>query len=84
MLVLTRKVGEQIVVGREIVLVINRISGNRVSIGIEAPEHVRILRGELPLAGPFDDPEPNHSGPDHCGPEERISPGSKAAVSACD
>jgi hypothetical protein len=34
----------------------------------------------LPLAGPFDaDPEP-----DHRGPEERISPGSKALVSACD
>lgn len=80
MLVLTRKVGEQIVVGGEIVLVINRISGNRVSIGIDAPEHVRVLRGELPLAGPFDaDPEP-----DHRGPEERISPGSKALVSACD
>lgn len=80
MLVLTRKIGEQIVVGGEIVLVINRVSGNRVSIGIDAPEHVRIVRGELPLAGPFEAESPT----DHCGPEERISPGSKAVAAVCD
>lgn len=47
MLVLSRKEGERIMVGDNIAVVINRISGNRVTIGIEAPENVSILRGEL-------------------------------------
>jgi carbon storage regulator CsrA len=47
MLVLSRKEGEQLLIGDDIVLTINRINGNRVAIGIEAPRDVRILRGEL-------------------------------------
>lgn len=47
MLVLSRKEGEQLVIGDDIVLTVNRISGNRVAIGIEAPREVRIVRGEL-------------------------------------
>jgi carbon storage regulator len=47
MLVLSRKEGEQLVIGDNIVLTINRISGNRVAIGIDAPRDVRIVRGEL-------------------------------------
>lgn len=47
MLVLSRKEGEQILIGDDIVLTINWISGNRVSIGIEAPRKVKILRSEI-------------------------------------
>ena len=47
MLVLSRKEGEQLVIGDNIILTVNRISGNRVAIGIEAPRDVRIVRGEL-------------------------------------
>jgi carbon storage regulator len=47
MLVLSRKVGEKLVIGENIVVTINRISGNRVTIGIEAPGSVKIVRGEL-------------------------------------
>ncbi|HVT29567.1 MAG TPA: carbon storage regulator [Lacipirellulaceae bacterium] len=47
MLVLSRKVGERIHVGDNIVLEIRRIAGNRVTIALEAPRDVRILRGEL-------------------------------------
>ncbi|MEL6108487.1 MAG: carbon storage regulator [Planctomycetota bacterium] len=47
MLVLSRKAGEKLVIGDDVVLTINRISGNRVAIGIEAPRNVRIVRGEL-------------------------------------
>ena len=47
MLVLSRKETEQLLIGDDIVLTINRISGNRVAIGIEAPRDVRIVRGEL-------------------------------------
>ena len=47
MLVLSRKEGEQLMIGDDIVITINRISGNRVAIGIDAPRNVRIVRGEL-------------------------------------
>lgn len=55
MLVLSRKVGEQIVIGGNIVVVVNRIEGNRVSLGIQAPSDVRIIREEL---RPFGDAVP--------------------------
>lgn len=47
MLVLSRKDGEQIVIGKDIVIEVRRIKGNRVAIAIDAPQDVRILRGEL-------------------------------------
>ncbi|HEY5313606.1 MAG TPA: carbon storage regulator [Pirellulales bacterium] len=47
MLVLSRKVGEKIVVDDNVTIVINRISGQRVSIGIVAPRGMRIVRSEL-------------------------------------
>ncbi|MCA9135636.1 MAG: carbon storage regulator [Planctomycetales bacterium] len=47
MLVLSRKPGEKLMIGDDVVLTINRIAGNRVAIGIEAPRDVRIVRGEL-------------------------------------
>ncbi len=50
MLVLSRKVGERIHVGDDIVLEIRRIAGNRVTLALDAPRTVRILRGELESA----------------------------------
>jgi carbon storage regulator CsrA len=50
MLVLSRKVGERIHVGDDIVLEIRRIAGNRVTLALAAPRNVRILRGELEAA----------------------------------
>ncbi len=47
MLVLSRKEGEKLVIGENITLVVSKISGNRVTIGIEAPVDVKIMRGEL-------------------------------------
>ena len=47
MLVLSRKEGEKLVIDGNIVITINRITGHRVSIGIEAPPNVRVSRGEL-------------------------------------
>ena len=47
MLVLSRKVGERLVIGGNITIVVSRVAGNRVTIGIEAPDDVRIVRGEL-------------------------------------
>lgn len=54
MLVLTRKVGESIVIDGNIEVRVQRVSGKRVAIAIEAPEFVKILRGEI--ADEFADP----------------------------
>ncbi len=47
MLVLSRKEGERVSIGDNVTLVISKISGNRVTIGIEAPRNVKVVRGEL-------------------------------------
>lgn len=47
MLVLSRKIGEKIHVGNDITIEVRRVAGNRVTLAVEAPRNVRILRGEL-------------------------------------
>jgi len=49
MLVLSRKRGQTVIIGNDIRVVVQRVNGNRVTLGIEAPDHVHILRGELEL-----------------------------------
>jgi carbon storage regulator CsrA len=47
MLVLTRKVSEQILIGDDIKITLVRVRGNSVRVGIEAPREVRVVRGEI-------------------------------------
>lgn len=47
MLVLTRKIGEKIQIGDGITVTVLDVKGARVRIGIDAPDSVRIVRGEL-------------------------------------
>lgn len=47
MLVLSRKVGQELVIGDNIRIVVSRVAGNRVSLGIQAPGDVHIMRAEL-------------------------------------
>jgi carbon storage regulator len=47
MLVLTRKPGEKVVIGQGIVVTVLSVDGGRIRLGIEAPDDVPILRGEL-------------------------------------
>jgi carbon storage regulator len=47
MLVLTRKLGERIVIGDSIVLTVVRINGDKVRLGIEAPPEIEVHREEL-------------------------------------
>jgi len=46
MLVLTRGIGDRIVIGNDIVLTVVRIRGQRVQLGFEAPPNTPIRRGE--------------------------------------
>lgn len=47
MLCLTRKEGEKIVIGNNVVLTLLRIQGDRISVGIDAPIDIPIVRYEL-------------------------------------
>ena len=47
MLVLSRKVGERILIGENISVTIVRIAGGGVRIGIEAPPEMAVVREEL-------------------------------------
>ena len=47
MLVLSRKEGERLKLGDSIVLTIVRVAGDKVRLGIEAPNDVLVLREEL-------------------------------------
>jgi carbon storage regulator len=47
MLVLSRRVGEKITIGDDVVVTILAIKGNQVRVGIDAPASVTILRSEL-------------------------------------
>ena len=46
MLVLSRRVGESITIGRNVVVTVLGVRGKQVSIGFEAPREVPILRQE--------------------------------------
>jgi peptidylprolyl isomerase len=47
MLVLTRRVGEQVVIGSEVRVTVVAVKGDRVRLGIAAPASVRVDRGEV-------------------------------------
>jgi carbon storage regulator len=47
MLVLSRKVGQELIIGDNIRITVNRVCGSRVTLGITAPGDVRVVRGEL-------------------------------------
>lgn len=51
MLVLTRKLQQQIKIGEHVTVTILRVKGQTVRVGIEAPRDVRVIRGELPREG---------------------------------
>lgn len=52
MLVLSRKQGERLKIGEEVVVTIVRVSASRVELGIQAPSRIRIKREELPALPP--------------------------------
>ena len=47
MLVLTRRPGESIIVGKDIVITVLEIKGGQVRIGIDAPREIQVHREEV-------------------------------------
>lgn len=47
MLVLSRKIGEKLVIGNDVTITVLSVTGNKIRIGIDAPEDVQVLRQEL-------------------------------------
>ena len=59
MLVLSRKKNESIIINDNITVTVIEIRGDKVRLGIEAPDHIRVLRSELACWN-----EPGSPGPD--------------------
>lgn len=70
MLVLTRKSGEELVIGDGIVVSVLSVQGGRVQIGIEAPKSVRIRRLEAAPRVPEQKSDPELCFCTSCGPVE--------------
>jgi carbon storage regulator len=47
LLIITRRAGEKMMIGDEIVVEIMEIVGNQVRVGIQAPQSVRVYREEI-------------------------------------
>jgi carbon storage regulator len=47
MLILTRKIGESLMIGEEVTATVMDVKGNQVRIGINAPKDVAVHREEI-------------------------------------
>ena len=47
MLILSRKIGEKILITGDITITVVRIEGDKVRLGISAPDHIIVNREEL-------------------------------------
>lgn len=47
MLILTRKVGESLVIGDDVSIIVLGVKGNQVRIGVDAPKSVTVHREEI-------------------------------------
>lgn len=47
MLVLSRKIGERVLIGGDVVVTVVRIGPNAVRLGISAPDYMNIVREEI-------------------------------------
>ena len=47
MLILTRRVGEKLVIGENVTVTVLGVKGNQIRIGIDAPQEVQVHREEI-------------------------------------
>ncbi|WP_022959716.1 carbon storage regulator CsrA [Spongiibacter tropicus] len=47
MLILTRRIGETLMVGDDITVTVLGVKGNQVRLGVNAPKHVAVHREEI-------------------------------------
>ena len=90
MLVLSRKLGEKIVIGDNIVVTVVKIDRNQIRIGIEAPHEVPVYREEIAPDRVATKPTDERAGPvalSRCagrsGDRGRGQTERKAAATAC-
>ena len=88
MLILTRRIGETLMIGNDVIVMVLGVKGNQIRLGINAPKHVAVHREEifrciereraLAAQAPEQDApmEPKQSGCVHCVKEPR--PGESA------
>ncbi len=64
MLILTRRVGEKLVIGEKVTVTVLGVKGNQIRIGIDAPPDVQVHREEIfqRILAERDDENPAGSG----------------------
>lgn len=72
MLVLTRKPGERVLIGDDIVVTFLESRGDGIRIGIEAPRGVKIQRGEIVAAVTEANRESSQSSDDNTSTEDKL------------